>query len=578
MTKHSRRPTILAAALLTCSALAVGASTTPAAAASTPAAPGQSRLQLTAESPDASHTTAPKQARIGFGLPRNISVSTNEAGMYVFATPVCSGYKTCRSWITIAGHGINAKDVSTTSGYFIAWPSTWREGETVSSGTVASYGRDLFGNGWYGNSAALGSITRPVADRAITARVSSKDDDTRTAFVAGTATPGATIRRNGAVVATVDAGGNWSASITGLPVGASPLTFQQFVGPTYRDQITVQVQFLGKDLLTGTTGETTPLVVGTTVVFGYLRTTGDVSAPLSGSTVTFSAPEGTTFPSDLTRIRGQHRAASGGDWKDFATDNLGNGTVSPDGRTVTFSWTTPAGWALETGASVRFGVPVVNPGSAPGSGELRMSAAGSAPQGTFDAAATTPVVREESGELDPVTVTAPTTVSPGVRNTFTGTATPGATYEVVNGSGTVIVPGGPFIVDDDGDWTFDRVVSTGAKELRFAIRQTAHGRTETSALFTILADTRAEVTVSTDTAKEGVLNTFTGTATPGAVFRVLNASGTQIVSGGPFSVDRSGDWQFDRVVSLGATGFSFRLEQQIDGRAVTSRLFTVPVE
>ncbi|MFJ3379938.1 hypothetical protein ACIPJ2_05985 [Curtobacterium sp. NPDC090217] len=92
--------------------------------------------------------------------------------------------------------------------------------------------------------------------------------------------------------------------------------------------------------------------------------------------------------------------------------------------------------------------------------------------------------------LDPVTVTGPATVQPGVENRFTGTATPRASFRVLDASGNPLTPG-EHAVSGDGTWAFALTVPAGVTEFRFAIEQTANGRTETSRLFTIPADTRS---------------------------------------------------------------------------------------
>ncbi|WP_144762026.1 hypothetical protein [Curtobacterium sp. 9128] len=481
-THHLRRaaPAAVLVALLTTGVLTAGAA--PGTTASPDPDSGGKPSARTAITPYGS-----------FGAPRDVRVSARENGMYISATPVCSGWKSCRSWVRIPAVGIDLKDVSTTNGVLVPWPSSWREGETISSGYVHSYGRDLFGYGWYSTATtSLGAITRPYAARPITARLTGQDDAARTATVTGTATPNASIRRNGVVVATATSSGTWSAVVGGLSDGRNTLTFQQYIDGTYQDQTSVDVVFAPKELLTGVNGTTTTLPAGaTTTVFGQLRAAAEITGPGSDATVRFTAPTGTTFPSDLTTIRGQQRPASGGDWTDFPADNLVGGVVSDDGRSVTFRWAPGnAGWKLTPGQEIRFGVPVRNPGTAAGTGELGIAVSGSAPQGSLAASATTPV-RIEAGELSPVTRTGPATVAPGTTNTFTGTATPGATYDVVDADGAVIVPGGPFRVSDEGTWSFEAAVAAGATEYSFAIRQTAFGRSATSDLFRVPADTRS---------------------------------------------------------------------------------------
>ncbi|MEN0101663.1 MAG: hypothetical protein AAGC90_01960 [Curtobacterium sp.] len=477
MTKHRRRSI---AAATTAALLAVGTLTAGASTTATPDAVSR----IGQEAPITPNTTV--------SAPRDVRVDAEENGMYIFATPVCNLAKSCSSWVKIPSVGIERKEVDTRYGILVPWPSSWREGETISSGYVHSYARDIFGIGWYSKTTtSLGAITRPYAVRPITARVTGQDDSARSASITGTATPNASIRRNNTVVATANASGTWSAVIGGLSTGKNTLTFQQYVDNAYRNQTSVDVTFAPKQLLTGITGTTTTLPAGsTTTVFGHLRATAEFATPGSDARVTFTAPDGTTFPRTLTTVRGQQRPASGGDWTDFPADNLVDGSVSADGRSVTFRWAPGnAGWKLTAGQEVRFGVPVQNPGNAADTGELRMSVTGSAPQGSLAASATTPV-RIEAGTLSPVTRTGPDTVAPGTTNTFTGTATPGATYQVVDAAGEVIVPGGPFDVDARGDWSFTAEVAAGATEYAFAIRQTAFGQTETSQLFRVPADTR----------------------------------------------------------------------------------------
>lgn len=82
------------------------------------------------------------------------------------------------------------------------------------------------------------------------------------------------------------------------------------------------------------------------------------------------------------------------------------------------------------------------------------------------------------------------TISPNAVNTITGKGPAGATFEVLNSSGTVIVPG-THDVDANGTWKFDRFVGAGARSFSFKLRVTAEGLPPyTTGLFTILADTR----------------------------------------------------------------------------------------
>ncbi|WP_282819071.1 hypothetical protein [Curtobacterium flaccumfaciens] len=178
----------------------------------------------------------------------------------------------------------------------------------------------------------------------------------------------------------------------------------------------------------------------------------------------------------------------------------------------------------------------------------------------------------EAQTVEPVTVTTKT-VTAGISNHVAGTATPGATFRVLNPSGTQIVPG-THQVATDGSWSFDRVVSKGATKLDIVIEQTVNGTAKKSGTFSLAASTERNVTVTTKTVTAGVSNHITGTATPGATVRVLNPSGTQIVPG-THQVATDGSWSFDRVVSKGATKLDIVIEQTVNGTAKKSGTFSL---
>ncbi|WP_144710007.1 hypothetical protein [Curtobacterium pusillum] len=196
----------------------------------------------------------------------------------------------------------------------------------------------------------------------------------------------------------------------------------------------------------------------------------------------------------------------------------------------------------------------------PAGGDHSVTFAQTAPNGVRSVLETVHFTAEPA-ESAPITISGPTTAYTGVSNRFRGTGEPGASFRVVNASGTVIVPG-EHVVQADGTWSFDRVVSTGATSFRFAIEQSAGGSTTTSKLFTVGAEP-SPITVTTREARAGEENRFSGTAPAGSTFRVLNPGGTQIVEG-THRVAADGTWSFDRVVSRTADRFDFVLEVTID--------------
>lgn len=168
-------------------------------------------------------------------------------------------------------------------------------------------------------------------------------------------------------------------------------------------------------------------------------------------------------------------------------------------------------------------------------------------------------------------------VRPGVVNTFTGTGPAGASYRVLNMSGTQIVPG-MFQIDAQGNWTFDRMVSTNATDFKFKLEiTTADGASFTSPLFTVAAQSLTPVTVSTTEVFPGMVTTVTGKGEPNATFSVLNMSDTVLDPSieSTFRVDANGNWEFKRMISNGATNFKFKIKQTLNGRSTTSDLFTI---
>jgi len=168
------------------------------------------------------------------------------------------------------------------------------------------------------------------------------------------------------------------------------------------------------------------------------------------------------------------------------------------------------------------------------------------------------------------------TYTPGAR-AFAGTAEAGATITATDQRGrelfTAPVTGTRSGV---GTWKASAdLTSAAGYELTFT-QKTADGRTSVmrNIAFDAEAQTVEPVTVTTKTVTAGVSNHITGTATPGATFRVLNPSGTQIVPG-THTVATDGSWSFDRVVSKGAAKLDIVIEQTVNGTAKKSGTFSL---
>jgi hypothetical protein len=173
-------------------------------------------------------------------------------------------------------------------------------------------------------------------------------------------------------------------------------------------------------------------------------------------------------------------------------------------------------------------------------------------------------------------ITDENTYTPGAR-AFEGTAEAGATITATDQRGrelfTTPVTGARSGV---GTWKASAALtSTAGYELTFT-QTTTDGRRSVmrDIAFEAEAQTVAPVTVTTKTVTAGVSNHIAGTATPGAPFRVLNPSGTQIVPG-THQVAADGTWSFDRVVSKGATKLDIVIEQTVNGTPKKSGTFSL---
>ncbi|QCR42514.1 hypothetical protein C1N91_02100 [Curtobacterium sp. SGAir0471] len=236
--------------------IAVGTALTAVLASSGVSGPA---FAATDSSPSTGASTAPsteastKAISIRTSPPTDVSVSVGAEGFTVRATPHCDLAPECKSSIRVLSAGFSTT-VDTRNGALVPWPTGWAEGETRTDGLVFSAACD--GSRCYTETSpgvSLGSITRPVTPRALSAEVTARDDAARTARVEGTATPGASIRVDGAEVARVDSSGRWSHELRDLAVGDNVRTYQQYVDGSFRDErrVTVRIE------------ETRPVFTGT---------------------------------------------------------------------------------------------------------------------------------------------------------------------------------------------------------------------------------------------------------------------------------------------------------------------------
>lgn len=162
--------------------------------------------------------------------------------------------------------------------------------------------------------------------------------------------------------------------------------------------------------------------------------------------------------------------------------------------------------------------------------------------------------------------------------TITGTARPGSTL-LVDDDAAGRVP-----VTSAGTWQYTAHGLTPGDNVVTFDEYVATSKSATTSA-TVLLDGQPtpgpgliEPTVSTTKVTAGVTNTFGGFATRAATIRILNVSNTQIVPGTVTADPATGAWAFDRLVSVGAPNFRFKIEQSLGGVTATSRLFTLDAE
>ncbi len=319
------------------------------------------------------------------------------------------------------------------SGHQIRWGIEVSAGTTPGTNNLSfsSAGRTPHGAFAFSGSAAV-TVTRTTA---MTLQVTNVDHNKREATISGTASPGASIGKDGRTYATVKSDGSYSFVLTGLFVGYNSWAMEQHIGATMIDSksfvITINGTSNGGFTAAGV-GHPTSIESGTTDKVYFGASTNGAVTSMTGTTVTVNAPTGSTFAAGQTTLAGEYKP-SNGSWGASEALQL-NGSLNAD-RTV-FTGTmgnTGADFNLQNGAQVRWGVNV-QAGATASTQNLAFSSSGRTNHGAFTFAGNSAV-----------TVTARTTapLSAEVLSidhakkeaTLAGQATPGA--EIKYGS-TVI--------------------------------------------------------------------------------------------------------------------------------------------
>lgn len=636
MTKHARRSVALTAAGLTALTIATTAGLAPATAAdvheSEPTLVGPLITETSAFAGDPSTPTfsAPAAGAAGEEIPANraSTLAAARAAAVRWSIPAPGAVTTVRP-LSDPDLCLTAATASITS-YSPVTLETCVDGDAkqrfrtaantgsnnpIGTGLQSTYNRGFLG--LFNTDRVMRLQSQNVADRlpntedftpSFSARVDSTDVATRSAQISGTGTPGATVLIDDRNPREVGPDGRWTARVTNLPLGTSVLALEQYEGTERTGSTSLEVTLTAAPL-----------------TFEATFDPDDLTVPVSASGTAQADAEVRLFDGAGAQIGETATAGSDGTWETTIPAPDAGGVLEVtaaqfiDGARDTANEVTRD---VDYGAAVAVSAP--QDGAAHGGGSVAMSGTG-APgstirvvertadgervvgrstegvlpsgrwfvdtddldraehvlrvvQGSKGANTTTADVTVnpgETGRLTPVRVTAPDTVTPGVSNRISGTGEPGASYRVLNGSGTQIVPG-TLEVDGEGKWSFERVVTTGATKFEFVIEQTKGDQgPERSELFSLQANQGFDpIELDTRAVDPGTANTFEGTGPAGATLTVLNASGTQIVPE-TVTVSPEGTWSFERVVSRGATKFDFKFAVSVSGSAYTTSLFTV---
>jgi hypothetical protein len=294
--------------------------------------------------------------------------------------------------------------------------------------------------------------------------VSSVNHLVKSAVIAGTATPGATVEVGGVSVVADATTGTWSLTVPGLVVGANRLTIVQKVNNAQvGDSFPITVTIVEGGTIVPVPQPGVELTRGETTAVPFVVQNDETRTNMV-ATVDLTAPAGTTFTTGQTRVTAQYRSGSTGDWKNYAPLDLTSPVYSDNNTKLKFSLNTNGG-NMVSGEQYRYVVNVTTPMVVSGgASSMGYTYEGTSSKGTYRAVGSTPTTIEvneqpttaEVVSVDPIAKTA----------LVTGTATPGATITI--GAST-------DVADENGDWSITvEGLQVGANRLE--VVQTVDGR------------------------------------------------------------------------------------------------------
>lgn len=329
----------------------------------------------------------------------------------------------------------------------------------------------------------------------------------------------------------------------------------------------------------------------TTIVQGDEENVGfglqaDAATTLEGTTeVTVTAPSGTTFPSDLTKLTGAYKTA-GGSW--VTTPGLDvTGTVSDDGRT--FTGTIAAGTAFAVESEARWtGKLAAAKDAAVGTRNLGFTVTGSTTHGSFSVEGNSKITIEKNDSVD---LTARGAFDQDVAElaTISGAAQGGAIVKLYDADGKVIAT---TTANGDDEYSFNVPAPTTGGKHEFTVTQTPSGSSE-SAPVAVELDYGQNSGLAVTSPEDGstindVRPTFTGTGTNGATIEIREAGvlvAKTTVKDGAWSVTASSNLDYakhDMVVTQITKGnlrtqqdLSFTIEKAQEESPLTAKVDSV---
>ncbi|WP_185002637.1 MULTISPECIES: Ig-like domain-containing protein [unclassified Curtobacterium] len=442
------------------------------------------------------------------------------------------------------------------------------------NGSTGSVGYTFTGTSGQGNFSAAGNTAteiRTIADLVIGAPVNGSTVTVPRPTFSGTGDEGATIRVESAagltIAETTVVDGKWSVPArTDLTDGSYTLSVTQT--PTEGNPVTKQVSFtvdiaVNGGLSIGDAG-TTELNRGGNAGVPFVLHNDRTVTRYDGGQIVFTAPEGTTFPAQTT-APAHYRQSSADSWKVDRRFDLKGGTVSNDGKTITFDWTPTSSTGDASNLDRKWTIQVATPAGAPiGNTSMGGHITGSTDLGTIDLTGssatkvTTAALTAAVGSVDNDAKTA----------VVSGKATPGA--DVTIGDTTVTANA------TTGDWSITVTGLTNGDNRLTAVQKV--GSTEIDRV-TVTASVSASDLVIETPANNSTIDTprptFSGTGDEGATVTVKSAAGLTIAE----TTVKDGKWSVPANADLTNGTYTVNVTQTpTAGNPVTKQVtFTVDV-